>query len=208
MEKSLCYFLNLLQLLNGIGSVAVKLSVGENGVVRLLHNQIITSGDFWDDASNTVVLNSIYKVGLADNYAENDGFGALYNPTTNRWELCKTPSGNYQIPNDIGLHPIDAVVIDKISGNPEFVFSIPLTIWFGSYCPSTIKVSTPDYDFIFDINYETLYTVSELDLSECGDGVEIPSDYIEYRNSNSGPTIYVSSAVKANYQDYDYIVEK
>lgn len=185
----------------------MQFSIGENSRIWILNNQIITYGNLWNDDSNTVVLNNIYKVAPSTNYAENDGFGAFYNSTTNKWELCKTPNGNYQIPNDIGLHPISTVVIDKISGSPEFVFSIPLTIWFGSYCPSTIKISIPDYDFIFDINYEILGTVSQLDLSECGD-VTIPSDYIEYRNSNSGPTIYVNSAVKANYQDYDYIVEK
>ena len=206
MEKKQSSFLKRLELL--LGGICVAGVVQENGAIFLYDNQISTWGDFWHDDSNTVVLNSIYKVGLSGNYVENDGFGAFYNPTTNRWELCKTPSGNYQIPNDVKARLIGAVMIDEISGSPEFVFSIPLVMWSNPYCPSTMKVSTSDYDFIFDLNYEILGAASELDLSECGDGVEIPSDYIEYRNYFSGPTIYVNSAVKANYQDYDYIVEK
>lgn len=200
----ICFQLRLIY-----GYICPVVIIDEVGLLILNEQELMTLGDSWHENSNTVVLNSIYKFGLADNYVENDGFGAFYEPTRNRWELCKTPSGNYQIPNDIRLHPIDAVVIDKISGNPEFVFSIPLVIWSNGSCPSTIKVSTSDYNFIFDAElYETLSAASEIDLSECGDGVEIPSDYIEYRESYSGPTIYVSSAVKANYQDYDYIVEK
>ena len=70
---------------------------------------------------------------------------------------------------------------------------------------SNVKITTSDISFIFT-NYDCdINGGKELDLSECGDDIQIPTDFAE---KYPGLTIYVSSAVKGNYQEIENIKVK
>ena len=116
-----------------------------------------------------------------------------------------TPEGDYTVPTTVKDKKITVVYLDFMYGNATFtqpfkVYSLVDKIW----CPN-VKILTSDIGFIFT-NYDwDLIDEKELDLSECGDDIQIPTDFAE---KYPGLTIYVSSAVIENYQEIENIKVK
>ena len=140
-----------------ITGVIVAANIGEQVGIELLDNVYIILQDnavvIMDGEgvlSDTVVLNSIYEVGLSGNYVEENGFGAFL--SDRGWELCKTPNTNYEIPTKVAGYTISAVVMDAIDGVPTFIQPAALITWSDPLSPSSIKITTSDLDLFFSAN--------------------------------------------------------
>ena len=162
------------------------------------------------------VLNAIYDRGPSDTYVEENGIGAFYNSSSSTWNIVHTPNTSYVIPETISGKTINGVYLDLMSGAPIFEKPVELksgdVIWLTS-----MTVTTSDLDFIFNCSYlpGSLCADFELDLSGCGDSIEFPEEFltnfqskIDENYGNWLGVVYVSSAVKANYADYDFIQVK
>ena len=68
-----------------------------------------------------------------------------------------------------------------------------------------IIVTTPDVSFIFELEKFECLSLKELDLSACGDNIEISTTFTE---KYADVKIYVSPTVKAKYPSNDNIIAK
>lgn len=150
-----------------------------------------------------IEIKQIYEIGEAENFVEENGFMAYFQG--DEWGIMQTPIGSYTVPSTVKGKQITAVYLDYMSGNAIFtqpfkVFYLVDPIWSPN-----VKITTSDISFIFT-NYDwgDIYA-KELDLSECGDDIQIPTDFAR---KYPGLTIYVSSAVKGNYQEIENIKVK
>ena len=152
-------------------------------------------------------INAIYDVGPTDAYVAESEYEAVYDRFTEQWFLFKTPNTNYILPETVAGKPITGVYIDTISGS--VTFDRPVTIIsLGEPINVNIKVTTSDLDFIFNNDYFPGFCGGYLDLTQCGDNIEFPEEFLStYQHWTSAP-IYVSAAVKANYEAYDFIQVK
>ena len=92
--------------------------------------------------------------------------------------------------------------MDMIQGIPTFTFPVTLQTCDSTVNLNYIKITTPNLDFFFNSSIE-MRNLIDIDLSGCGDDITIPTEFIsQYPNT----TIYVTPAVKENYQDYSNIV--
>ena len=150
-----------------------------------------------------IEIKQIYEIGEAENFVEENGFMAYF--LGDEWGIMQTPIGSYTVPSTVKGKQITAVYLDYMSGNAIFtqpfkVYSLVDKIWSPN-----VKILTSDISFIFT-NYDWApIDEKELDLSECGDDIQIPTDFAE---KYPGLTIYVSSAVKENYQEIENIKVK
>lgn len=167
--------------------------------------------------SGGCVINAIYDIGPSETYVEENEFGALYNSSENEWRLVVTPSTSYIVPETVAGNAIAAVNLDCISGIPTFEQPVTVRTTGDPIYLTGIKVTTSDLDFILNSNCIPTSLTGDfeyLDLSECGDSIEFPEEFLtNFQSKMDGfgedwCTIYVSSAVKANYADYDFIQVK
>ena len=167
-----------------------------------MHYGILSNADF----SDSIILNNIYEIGEAENFVAENEF-MLYG-FYNDGILTGTPNTSYEVPTTVAGKNVASVAIDCLQGTPTFTTPIDLILWYGGgyTCPQSIKITTPDLDFFFTPYINTYSSdLQELDLSECGDNIIIPEEFLtQYTNT----TIYVSSAVKEKYQDYANVVVK
>ena len=165
-----------------------------------------------------LILNSIYDIGPSDNYVGENGFYVWRPVGYDEWELMKSPQTNYIIPETVGGMTVSGVCLDMISGTPTFDRVVEL-VFTGEYMKlDGIKVIINDKEFIeliisymFHFSYPCLN--EGIDLTECGDDIEFSEEiftkYESMKNEyNIDWKIYVTSAVKANYADYDFIQVK
>ena len=135
------------------------------------------------------------------------------------WVLMQTPKTSYIIPETVGGKTVSAVYMDIISGIPTFNRVIELKTFGDPIQAEGVKVTINDKEFINQliISYILKSTTSCLnegiDLTECGDNIEFSEEvFTEYESMKTSHNmdwkIYVTSAVKANYADYDFIQVK
>ena len=159
-------------------------------------------------SSESIILNNIYEIGEAEYCVEENGF-MLYG-FYDDGILIGTPNTSYEVPTTVAGRTVASVAIDKINGSPIFTTPVDLVFCCGFdfyiTLPPRIKITTPDLDFFFTpyINANT-DNLQELDLSECGDNITIPEEFLK---KFTNATIYVTSAVKEKYQDYGNVVVK
>lgn len=150
-----------------------------------------------------IEIKQIYEIGEAENFVEENGFMAYFQG--DEWGIMQTPIGSYTVPSTVKGKQITVVYLDYMSGNA--IFTQPFKVYSlvdKTWCPN-VKITTSDISFIFT-NYDWYINEGkELDLSECGDDIQIPTDFAE---KYPGLTIYVSSAVKGNYQEIENIKVK
>lgn len=150
-----------------------------------------------------IEIKQIYEIGEAENFVEENGFMAYF--LGDEWGIMQTPIGSYTVPSTVKGKQITGVYLDYMSGNAIFtqpfkVFYLVDPIWSPN-----VKITTSDISFIFT-NYDwNINEEKELNLSECGDDIQIPTDFAR---KYPGLTIYVSSAVKGNYQEIENIKVK
>lgn len=117
-----------------------------------------------------------------------------------------TPEGNYTVPTTIKGKKITTVYLDFMSGNAIFNQPFKMDSFVDKMIGiNTIKVTTSDVNFIFDAQSYGSGNLKEIDLTECGNDIEIPTDFA---TAYSNVTIYVSQAVKGNYQEIENIKVK
>ena len=122
------------------------------------------------------------------------------------WGIINTPKGDYTVPTTVKDKKITVVYLDYMYGNATFTQSFKISSLVDSIlCISKIKVTTSDVNFIFGIQSYSSDSLTELDLSECGDNIEIPTSFTD---SYPNVKIYVSSVVKAKYASNDNIIAK
>ncbi len=169
-------------------------SIRSDDVYFLLYSQ---------SKGRNIEIKQIYEIGEAENFVEENGFMAYF--LGDEWGIMQTPIGSYTVPSTVKGKQITAVYLDYMSGNAIFtqpfkVYSLVDKIWGPN-----VKILTSDISFIFtNYDWDPIYE-TELDLSECGDDIQIPTDFAE---KYPGLTIYVSSAVKENYQEIENIKVK
>ena len=150
-----------------------------------------------------IIINQIYEIGNVDNCVEENGFTAFFQ--NDNWNLCYSPNTEYIVPKTVNGKSIDKIWIDFISGTP--IFAEPITIDFTGDVISIEKiiVTTPDVSFIFELEKFECLSLKELDLSACGDNIEISTTFTE---KYADVKIYVSPTVKAKYPSNDNIIAK
>ena len=178
------------------GSTFVAAIVDGGFAIMAAENYIISGLD-------GMVLNAIYDIGAASNYVEENGFGAYDYAGNGNWTLNKTPDTGYIVPSSVAGKTINRVQLDLISGEPTFVYPVELITENSGKCPSYIKIMPSYLNFWFD-NIFYFWNTS-IDLTECGDTIEFPTSVL---SASQNITIYVTSAVKENYQNYDFIQVK
>ena len=156
------------------------------------------------EAGKKIIIKQIYEIGESENCVEENGFMAyLWN---GEWGIMNTPEGDYTVPTTVKDKKITVVYVDSMGENATFTQSFKIDYLVDRICYiSKIKVTTSDVNFIFDMQSNDLSSLKELDLSECGDNIEIPTSFAD---SNPNVKIYVSSVVKAKYEAYNNIVAK
>ena len=156
------------------------------------------------EAGKEVIIKQIYEIGESENCVEENGFMAYLR--NGEWGIMNTPEGDYTVPTTVKDKKITVVYVDSMGGNATFTQSFKIDNLVDPMCYiSKIKVTTSDVNFIFDMQSYTLDSLTELDLSECGDNIEIPTSFAD---SSPNVKIYVSSVVKAKYEAYNNIVAK
>ena len=161
------------------------------------------------DASISSLDISILDVGIGTPlYAEENEFKAIF--YNGKWTLTDTPNDTYVVPETVNGKRIEAVGIFHLGGIPIFERAVEIVSLGWWYPGETICVNVLDYDFIialWNVNNEYGYDCPNLDLSGCGDSLEIPEEILNGLSSYD-VTIYVTSAVKQKYQTYEKIVVK
>ena len=156
------------------------------------------------EAGKEVIIKQIYEIGESENCVEENGVRAYLR--NGEWGIMNTPEGDYTVPTTVKDKKITVVYVDSMGGNATFTQSFKIDNLVDPMCYiSKIKVTTSDVNFIFDMESYTLDSLTELDLSECGDNIEIPTSFAD---SYPNVKIYVSSVVKAKYEAYNNIVAK
>ena len=171
--------------------------------IGIVGNNVYISSNF----SGSIILNNIYEIGEAENCVAEDEFVLYCRGFYNDGILVGTPNTSYEVPTTVAGRTVESIAMDSISGIPTF--TTPVNLYFidlSDVCPQSIKITTPDLDFFFTPYINTYYyNLQELDLSECGDNITIPEEFLaKYTNV----TIYVTSAVKEKYQDYSNVIVK
>ena len=94
--------------------------------------------------------------------------------------------------------------MDCISGEPTFTKEVSLYAEVANMVTGNIKIISNNLDFWFEeLSGNLEFLKLNVDLTECGDSIVFPQEYLD-----AGITTYVTSAVKANYADYDNIIAK
>lgn len=151
-----------------------------------------------------IEIKQIYEIGDSGNFVEENGFMAYLE--NGEWGIMNTPEGNYTVPTTIKGKKITTVYLDFMSGNAIFNQPFKMDSFVDKMIGiNTIKVTTSDVNFIFDAQSYGSGNLKEIDLTECGNDIEIPTDFA---TAYSNVTIYVSSAVKGNYQEIENIKVK
>jgi len=148
------------------------------------------------------ILKKIYDVGPSTTYFEENGFTIV----DNGGNLCliKTPNTNYVVPETVAGKEINTVFMDCISGEPTFTKEVSLYAEVANMVTGNIKIISNNLDFWFEeLSGNLEFLKLNVDLTECGDSIVFPQEYLD-----AGITTYVTSAVKANYADYDNIIAK
>ena len=99
------------------------------------------------------------------------------------------------------------VVLEDLRGTP--IFANPVDVTAGDYLSvNNIIVTTPDRTFISnlinELNNDYQYFSGTIDLSACGDNVEIPSSAL----GSETITIYVNSVAHDRYSTYNNVQVK
>ena len=169
------------------------------------------------DETYEVTLTSIYDVGPSSTVVEENGFTALKS-MDGSWVLCGTPEEEYIVPETVKGNVINKVNIEALKGIPTF--TRPVVIYNpgnnARQRPTAMKVTTTDLSFVFEMpGKDTWFNLEYMDFSECGDDIEFPEEFLssgQYRwedeYADGCAVVYVSSAVKAKYADYDFIQVK
>ena len=179
--------------------IASKIQIDENCAIAFFNNHIYTL----NLPNKEIIINQIYEIGNVDNCVEENGFTAFFQ--NDNWNLCYSPNTEYIVPKTVNGKSIDEIWIDFISGTP--IFAEPITIGCTGDVISIEKiiVTTPDVSFIFELEKFECLSLKELDLSACGDNIEISTTFTE---KYADVKIYVSPTVKAKYPSNDNIIAK
>ena len=150
-----------------------------------------------------IEIKQIYEIGEAENFVEENDFMAYYE--MGEWGIMQTPRGSYTVPSTVKGKQITTAYLDYMKGNAIFTQPFRISYLIDPMWCANVKITTSDISFIFT-NYDWMETnEKEIDLSECGDNIQIPTDFAEKYPSL---IIYVSSAVKENYQEIENIKVK
>ena len=180
-------------------AIASRIQIDENCEIGFIENFLYTL----NLPNKEIIIKQIYEIGNVDNCVEENGFTAFFQ--NDNWNLYSSSSTEYIVPKTVDGKNISEVWMDTISGTP--IFTEPITIGRTgdvSYIEKII-VTTPDVNFIFKLPEDTCLYLKELDLSACGDNIEIPTTFTE---KYADVKIYVSSTVKAKYPSNDNIIAK
>ena len=179
--------------------ITSRILIDENCGIGFLNNRIYTL----NLQNKEIIINQIYEIGNVGNCVEENGFTAFFQ--NDNWNLCYSPNTEYIVPKTVNGKSIDKIWIDFISGTP--IFAEPITIGCTGDVSSIEKiiVTTPDVSFIFELEKFECLSLKELDLSACGDNIEIPTTFTE---KYADVKIYVSPTVKAKYPSNDNIIAK
>lgn len=180
-------------------AIASRIQIDENCEIGFIENFLYTL----NLPNKEIIIKQIYEIGNVDNCVEENGFTAFFQ--NDNWNLCYSPNTEYIVPKTVNGKSIDKIWIDFISGTP--IFAEPITIGCTGDVSSIEKiiVTTPDVSFIFELEKFECLSLKELDLSACGDNIEIPTTFTE---KYADVKIYVSSTVKAKYPSNDNIIAK
>ena len=179
--------------------ITSRILIDENCGIGFLNNRIYTL----NLQNKEIIIKQIYERGNVDNCVEENGFTAFFQ--NGNWSLCDSPSTEYIVPKTVAGKNINEVWIDWIRGIPKFTEPIAVGNVGDSGWVEKIIVTTPDVDFIFELEKCNGLLLKELDLSACGDNIEIPTTFTE---KYADVKIYVSPTVKAKYPSNDNIIAK
>lgn len=172
-------------------------------ICKIIENETITLIDSKSEGKE-FEIKQIYEIGDSGNFVEENGFMAYLE--NGEWGIMNTPEGNYTVPTTIKGKKITTVYLDFMSGNAIFNQPFKMDSFVDKMIGiNTIKVTTSDVNFIFDAQSYGSGNLKEIDLTECGNDIEIPTDFA---TAYSNVTIYVSQAVKGNYQKIENIKVK
>ena len=196
------------------GTAVITANVKNEAVLFLVGNVVVmiaTAEDY------ELTLTTIYDIGTSSTFAEENGFAAV-KTDDGGWMLCGTPEEEYIVPENVKGNVINKVNIEELKGIPTF--TRPVVIYNPAdnaiKRPTAMKVTTTDLSFVFEMpGKDTWFNLEYMDFSECGDDIEFPEEFLssgQYRwedeYADGCAVVYVSSAVKAKYADYDFIQVK
>lgn len=150
-------------------------------------------------------IKQIYEIGESESFVEENEFMAYL--SNGSWGIMNTPGGSYTVPTTVNGKKITRVYLDYMFGDVTFTQPFKMDEFLVDPIAQIqkIKVTTSDVNFIFDMQDYEHSELKEIDLSECGDNMEIPTDFA---NAYSDVTIYVSQAVKTKYPSVENIKVK
>ena len=161
----------------------------------------------------TCEIAAIYEVGDVSNYVEESGFGAFYDSNNGTWDLVHTPSTDFVVPETVAGRTINRVILDSImyqGGDRVITFTKDIEVDYYDCIARNLKfkIVSTDSEVVNSMVQRILDKTNNgivIDLTECGDDIEFTNDTLTVISSK-GLTINVTSAVKAKYQDNEYIV--
>ena len=172
-------------------------------------NNPYTSCEFWCSANLTCTLKSIYEIGDSSTWVQENGFSAFN--FTDGWGLVATHNTIYDVPDTVAEKTIDFILLEGLSGKPNFLKPINI-VGGGDIIPRRdYKISFSGsgvIELVNDLvtNMQTpASSGSTIDLTQCGEDLEFSEELLS-NLTTKGVTLYVTSAVKANYLDNVNIV--